>query len=72
MSKAYGRYACGTSIFCINAFASTDTFDQSESENLYSPIFILSKISSSVLPVNGGYPHSKIYNMTPALQMSQR
>ncbi len=52
-------------IFLIKDLASSDILDQSSGSNLNFPYFTFFNISSSLFPPKGGYPHSKIYNITP-------
>ena len=52
-------------IFNIKSTASLDIVDQSLRSKTTFPAYTLAKVSRSVFPANGGYPHKKIYKITP-------
>ena len=57
-----GVYA---SIFEMRVFASFEMLFQSGSSNVYFPVLTAFMISTSVGPLKGGYPHKRMYRMTP-------
>src|SRR5690349_3154258 len=59
-----------SNILEMRSFASSEILSHSSSGKTYLPVLILLRISLSVSPLKGGYPHSRIYIMTPQLQTS--
>lgn len=70
-SVAFGLFLGFSNIFYIRSIASLETPSNSGISVLYSLFFTASNISASVSPKNGGTPDNKIYNITPADQISQ-
>ena len=65
--KLHGSYSI---INLINYFASSLIGSHSSDSKSYSPLETFSNIFSSVLPLNGGYPHKRMYKITPQLHIS--
>lgn len=60
-----------TSICLMQCLASSETWSQLGPVKVYCPFLTRLRMAFSVGPPKGGYPTSKMYMMTPALQMSQ-
>jgi len=58
------------SIFLTRSMPSGVILDQMGPLILYTPFWTLFRISSSESPSNGGFPHKRIYKMTPHDQTS--
>ena len=57
-------------ILDIKSSHDSSIYSQSDALNFNYPFYIISKVSVSLLPQNGGYPHSNMYKITPADHIS--